>query len=126
MSTIVINRDHADDYPADKQVNIMRPSKWGNPFKVGRDGTRDECCDQFEAYFLEKVEDDPEFRKAVMDELKDKILVCCCKPERCHGDFLAEWCDSQAAQDGPAVPFKTDHAGPMFCDDPALQIKWRA
>lgn len=124
MATRVINIKDQDDYPEDQVVYIGRPGPWGNKFIIGRDGNRDEVCDLFETEFLAKVEEDADFRAKVLKELKDKVLMCYCKPERCHGDIIAEWCDSQSAQEGPVVPPKTDHAGPMFCDN--IQIKWRA
>lgn len=45
---------------ADCDVNIMRPSKWGNPFVIGRDGTRDEVIDKFEKW----IQTQPELRRA--------------------------------------------------------------
>jgi hypothetical protein len=30
-------------------VYIGRPSKWGNPFQIGRDGTRDEVIAKYRA-----------------------------------------------------------------------------
>jgi|ETNvirenome_6_85_1030632.scaffolds.fasta_scaffold01415_14 hypothetical protein len=65
-------------------VYIGRPSKWGNPFTIGRDGTRDEVCDKFEEWFLKQ----PELVEECKQELRGKILGCFCSPKRCHGDFL--------------------------------------
>ncbi len=69
-------------------VNIMRPSPFGNPFRIPQDGTRDEVCDKFEAY----VNSNPELIQKIKTELKGKNLVCCCKKlnreVRCHGDTL--------------------------------------
>lgn len=58
---------------------------WGNPFELGVDGTRDEVCDLYEQYFW--------LKKSLYDnieKLKGKLLICSCKPERCHADFLAK------------------------------------
>lgn len=33
-------------------VYVGRPSKWGNPFAIGRDGTRQEVIDKYRAYLL--------------------------------------------------------------------------
>jgi len=66
-------------------VNIMRPSKFGNPFTIGKDGDRDEVCDKYERYILTR----PDLIEAAKRELKGKNLICCCKPyKRCHGDTL--------------------------------------
>ncbi len=63
-------------------VYIGRGSKWGNPFIIGKDGTRDEVCDKFEQGMSEQL------KQAARLELRGKDLVCFCKPFRCHGDFL--------------------------------------
>jgi len=70
-------------------VSIARPSKWGNPFKIGQDGTRDEVIDLYRSYVLGR----PDLLAAISTELKGKVLGCWCKPERCHGDILAEIAD---------------------------------
>lgn len=69
-------------------------SPLGNPFVIGRDGTRDEVCDKYEVWFASKVaEKDP----AVMGELRrlyriakegDLVLGCFCAPARCHGETI--------------------------------------
>jgi len=65
-------------------VLIMRPSKWGNPFIIGKDGTREEVIGKHKMLVL----NDPKFIKEIKRELKGKDLVCCCTPKRCHGDIL--------------------------------------
>lgn len=66
-------------------IYIGRPSKWGNPFIIGRDGTRKEVIDKYRIWIL----DQPELIKA-LPELKGKILGCWCKPNSCHGDVLSD------------------------------------
>ena len=66
-------------------VRIDRTTKWGNPFRSGRDGDRDEVCDKFEEW----IQTQPELL-AVLGELKGKCLGCWCVPLRCHGDTLAK------------------------------------
>jgi hypothetical protein len=70
-------------------VYIGRPSKWGNPFVIGRDGTRDEVIEKFRQYGLRKGLD-----KTAKTELRGKVLGCWCSPAACHGDVLAEWANS--------------------------------
>lgn len=63
-------------------VYIGRPSKWGNPFQIGRDGTRKEVIEKFATYIV---------NSPLMNdlyELKNKDLVCFCAPLPCHGDVL--------------------------------------
>jgi len=126
MTTKVINAKDREDYPADQVVYIGRPSPWGNPYVMGRDGTRDEVVDEFESFFLNKVEEDAEFREKTLKELKGKILMCYCKPEACHGDIIAEWCDSQSAQEAPVVAPRVVLEGPLFCEGPnPIQIHYK-
>lgn len=73
-------------------VYIGRPSPFGNPYVIGRDGTRDEVIAAFEKYFLFRVRNDPEF-KAKVESLRGKTLGCYCKPLACHGDVIVRWLD---------------------------------
>jgi hypothetical protein len=68
-------------------VYIGRPSFWGNPFKLGRDGTRDEVMEKYGAW-LERRLEDPAFRARLARLGEATALVCWCKPEPCHGDLL--------------------------------------
>jgi hypothetical protein len=69
----------------DQAVYVGRPTFWGNPFVVGRDGDRDKVCDLFAKYYASEPS-----LQARIGELKGKSLVCFCKPARCHADFLLE------------------------------------
>ena len=64
-------------------VYIGRPSKWGNPFVIGKDGSRSDVIRKYEAWLLKQ----PALLSA-LPELKGKTLVCWCKPAACHGDVL--------------------------------------
>lgn len=68
-------------------VNIGRPGKWGNPFVLGRDGTREEVIEKYREYILEQ----PKLLSS-LHELKGLRLGCPgnCKPRACHGDVLVE------------------------------------
>lgn len=83
----VLNK-HAHGIPAGS-VYIGRPSKWGNPFQIGRDGSRDDVVDKYRAYILAKPE-----LLGQLPELRGKDLVCFCAPARCHGDVLRELANS--------------------------------
>ena len=69
-------------------VYIGRPSKWGNPFVIGRDGTRDKVIEKYEAYLRATPH-----LMAALPELRGKVLGCWCVPHRCHGDVLARLAD---------------------------------
>jgi hypothetical protein len=57
-----------------------------NPFKIDKDGTREEVLQKFENYIQHKLTD-PLFKQEFL-KLKDKTLGCWCKPDKCHGDIL--------------------------------------
>ena len=63
---------------------IGRPSKWGNPFQIGRDGDRAQVIARYERW----LEGQPELL-AELPELAGKTLGCWCAPKRCHGEVLA-------------------------------------
>jgi hypothetical protein len=65
-------------------------SKWGNPFEIGRDGTRAEVIEKYRQWIL----DQPELL-AQLHELKGKTLGCWCSPLPCHGDVLVELIDRE-------------------------------
>ncbi len=74
---------HCKKEPYD--IYIGRPSKWGNPFIIGRDGTRSDVISKYRDYILNNDSLRPNVR-----ELQGKILGCYCHPLPCHGDVLAE------------------------------------
>jgi hypothetical protein len=76
----VLNRHHGG--VPDGASYIGRGSKWGNPFVIGKDGSRDEVIAKYEAYLVSSgLIDD-------IHELRGRNLVCYCAPLRCHGDIL--------------------------------------
>lgn len=80
MDNLVVHCEK-DDY----DVYIGRPSKWGNPFISGKDGTRKEVIEKYRVWLL----DQPDLMSS-LPELEGKILGCWCKPKSCHGDVLAD------------------------------------
>lgn len=85
MPTTVVNL-RRDKY----SVYIGRPSMFGNPFIIDKDGSRDEVIMKYREYFYHHLESEPEFKKAV-EELRGKTLGCYCHPLPCHGDIIAEY-----------------------------------
>lgn len=67
------------------QVYIGRPSKWGNLFVIGRDGSRADVIAKYRAWIVAQ----PALMNA-LDELGDRDLICWCAPLACHGDVLIE------------------------------------
>jgi hypothetical protein len=67
-------------------VYIGRPSVWGNPFSIGKDGTREEVI----ADYIDWLHENPDFVARVRRELAGKDLICWCAPEACHGHILRD------------------------------------
>jgi hypothetical protein len=67
-------------------VYIGRPSIWGNPFEIGKDGTREEVIEKYREYLDER----PELKERAKKELRGRNLKCWCAPLPCHGDVLLE------------------------------------
>jgi hypothetical protein len=65
-------------------IYIGRGSKWGNPYIIGRDGTREEVIDKYRKYVLMRRKD----LLNSLEELEGKRLGCWCAPKACHGDVL--------------------------------------
>lgn len=74
----VVHNKRAGTAPADA-VYVGRGSPWGNPFKIGWDGSRAEVINKFERLRLPHLDLAP---------LRGKHLVCFCAPRRCHADVL--------------------------------------
>jgi hypothetical protein len=73
-------------------VYIGRPTKWGNPYKIGRDGTREEVIEKYREWITDPMQ--VELRADARRELRGKVLVCWCAPLSCHGDVLLEIANS--------------------------------
>lgn len=80
MCEVVNQRDEFYD------VYIGRGSFWGNPFVIGKDGTREEVIQKYlEDLWSRRLEE------GMIDkllELEGKTLGCFCKPLPCHGDVI--------------------------------------
>ena len=81
----VLNVRHVGKKPAPDRVYVGRPSKWGNPFVIGRDGTREEVTAKYRAWIARQPA-----LIASLNELRGKHLVCWCAPQGCHADVLIE------------------------------------
>lgn len=85
----VLNRHKLTSFPPGAEyIGRYRggPGLWGNPFVVGKDGTREEVIAKHRQWFLAQ----PELVAKCKDELRGKDLVCFCAPLACHGDTLLE------------------------------------
>lgn len=90
MCLILINKktDNSD------AIYIGRPTPFGNPYVIGKDGDRAEVIRKYEADFDHKYNNNAEFRFCI-DVLVNyyrkgitKKLSCFCHPLPCHGDVI--------------------------------------
>jgi hypothetical protein len=85
---------HCKKAPYDIYIGRGRDPKtgelgpWGNPFKIGPDGDRNQVINKYRAW----IKTQPQLL-ARLPELKDKTLGCFCAPQLCHGHVLAAMAD---------------------------------
>lgn len=84
----VYNKNKAKSPP--NHVYIGRGSEFGNPFEIGRDGTREEVIEMHRRMTEERIRREPEYLGHLIRSLRGKNLLCFCKPQACHGDYLLE------------------------------------
>jgi hypothetical protein len=70
-------------------VYVGRPSKYGNPYRIGDMGlTRETVLTTYEAYLRRVLVAYPDF----LDELKGKDLACWCPLNKsCHADVILKF-----------------------------------
>jgi hypothetical protein len=64
-------------------------SIWANPFKIDKNGTREDVIAKYETYIREKLAKDNSLIEKLL-KLKGKTLGCWCHPDPCHGDVLVK------------------------------------
>lgn len=84
MSTTVVNVRHGHF-----DVYIGRGGQWGNPFRIGPDGSREEVIEKYRVWILKQ----PVLLRQ-LPMLRNKRLGCHCAPQPCHGDILVEMADN--------------------------------
>jgi len=72
-----------------------RGSHFGNPFEIGKDGTREEVVEKHLMWLLgvDFQDVEPERRQWVIDnliKLEGRNLLCFCDPFLCHGENYIE------------------------------------
>lgn len=83
MTTIVNKNKETYD------VYIGRGSIFGNPYEIGKDGTREEVISRYKIWFNFMLRDN--IFKSEVAKLKGKRLGCFCAPLKCHGEIIAEY-----------------------------------
>jgi hypothetical protein len=73
-------------------------SKWANPFRIGRDGTREQVIAKHKNWLPTQPH-----LIAALDELRGRTLGCHCAPEACHCDTLLELANAPRPVAPPAA-----------------------
>jgi hypothetical protein len=86
-------------------VKISRPNVLGNPYHIGKDGTREQVIAKYRVWLWERVKErGPVYEKLVEildaeDLFGEVTLGCHCTPLPCHGDVIVKclaWLKTQA------------------------------
>lgn len=85
--TKVSNKDQGESY----DVYIGRGTLWGNPYQMGKEGTREEVIAKFAYDFEKRFLKLPDKFDENIEKLRGKTLGCHCKPAACHGDVIANY-----------------------------------
>ena len=78
--------------------------RWGNPFRIGPDGDREEAIARYAEWLAGEV-DAERITLAELAALDGKRLGCWCAPKPCHGEVLekaAAWATRMIAA-GPNI-----------------------
>ena len=70
---------------------------WGNPYRIGEDGTRDEVIGLYKMHLWGQIKKGTIAKEDLLS-LNGKRLGCFCKPQACHGDVIVkavEWAIKQ-------------------------------
>ena len=73
----------------DKKRFPENSSIFANPYRIGKNGTREEVLIKYKCYIIEKLKNNEQFIIELM-LLKRKNLGCWCCPDVCHGNILLE------------------------------------
>lgn len=83
-------------------VHIGRGGRWGNPYRLGQHGNREQVIERYRQLLKAAVR---QGRVSVQElaELHGKRLGCYCAPKHCHGHVLvkaAAWANAQITAEG--------------------------
>ena len=84
----------------DGDVYVGRPTEWGNPFEIGKHGTRDEVIRKFDEWIsgerthptTGQLMTQAEYERMMRNlyNAGPRRLVCWCAPSACHASVLIE------------------------------------
>jgi len=89
---------HVNEKLGDKEVRIFvgRPSVLGNPFRIGKDGSRAEVIEKYRRWLWDEIKKRGQVYKELVglvefeQQVEEIQLACFCHPLPCHGDVLVK------------------------------------
>lgn len=69
----------------DVYIGRGKNSKFGNPFKIGTDGTREDVINKYKKWIINQKD-----ILKLFPSLRGKKLGCFCSPLACHGNVIVE------------------------------------
>jgi len=100
------------------EVYVGRGSKWGNKFRIGIDGDRDEVIRKYEDWLLKNSR-----LMSELGELRGKVLGCWCKPKGCHGDVLLRLCEKEVSSRSRSTYSRSSPNDKVRCCDSSLGVR---
>jgi hypothetical protein len=89
-------------------VYCGRGSPLGNPFRAGKDGTRDEVVAKFRTWLWQQLTSgNAEVQEALSALREDSVLGCHCAPRACHCEVIRRawaWWEREGRQRHGARP----------------------
>ena len=85
----IVNLKHEPDAVKNGAVRIdRRRPQWGNPYRIGRDGSREAVIALYRVELWRRIRAG-ELSLEELAALDGKRLACHCAPRPCHGEVLA-------------------------------------
>ena len=85
----IVNLKHEPGAVAHGAVRVDRRTRFGNPFVIGRDGTREQVVARYRAELWRQIREG-EMPLDELAALAGRPLACWCWPTRpCHAEVLA-------------------------------------
>ena len=92
MKIVNINKESCTHYAG-------RGSIFGNPFEIGKDGTRHEVCEKYEPY----ARNNPDLLEEIRKLPEDAVLGCFCLPKECHCAKIIKLKNEMRNQNGSEI-----------------------
>ena len=84
----IVNLKNEPDAVANGAVRVDRRTRWGNPYVLGKDGSREQVVARYRVELWRRIRAG-EIALADLAALNSRTLACHCHPKPCHGLVLA-------------------------------------